>query len=402
MFSILYFIVGLTGIAIRPLIPIVSEDLKIGLDMIGFMLSVMSFGFFISVILGGYLSDRYGTKLIILIGLVISTMSSLGLGSSYIYFILLLSGLLIGIGRGMLFAGMNTHIINTYPERRGAMLLKLNQFFCLGMAVGPVIISINLFLKLDWRVPFIIFFFIYLIITSIFLRNKVIEDRKNFKKKSIKNFYKKNTKKASSLSEKIYLKEYLHLFKNPVIVLSGLLLIFFGGSVVPFSTWFTTYFSSLGVEVKVSSLGLSLYWLSVTAGVKIKQIVLNFLKEHKIVLLGCLLNTIFMIIITFSANVIVKITASVIMGLSLGGFTALITSLATSQKPKLSGFISGYILGMLSLGNMIFQPFIGYISERFGRGSEIYIELMGSLLLLITAFILANFYKNRKSNVETV
>ncbi|MFH1583731.1 MAG: hypothetical protein ABIA56_01210, partial [Actinomycetota bacterium] len=102
------------------------------------------------------------------------------------------------------------------------------------------------------------------------------------------------------------------------------------------------------------------------AGVKLKQIAMNFLEEYQIILLGCLLNAIFMIIITFSGNIVIKVIASIMIGLFLGGFTPLTTSLAISQKPELSGFISGYILGMLSLGNMIFQPFIGYFSERFG------------------------------------
>ncbi|GAH61396.1 unnamed protein product, partial [marine sediment metagenome] len=71
-FSILNLVIGLTGIVIRPLIPIVSKDINIGLDMIGIVLSAISFGFFISVILTGYLSDRYGTKLAITLGLLIS------------------------------------------------------------------------------------------------------------------------------------------------------------------------------------------------------------------------------------------------------------------------------------------------------------------------------------------
>lgn len=416
-FSILNLIIGLTGIVIRPLIPIVSKDINIGLDMIGVVLFAISFGFFISVILTGYLSDRYGTKLTIILGLLISIISSLGFGLTYTFFILLISGLLMGIGRGTLMAGINTHIVNIYPEKRGANLLKLSSFFCLGTAIGTFIVSIILFLKLNWRFSFIIFFFIYIFITLYFLRKKVTDRKislqeekntnslqdeqiKDFNKEDIKNIGNHGIKSIKNQSEKIHLKEYLNLFKNPIIIFSGILLIFFGGTVVAFSTWYTTYFSSFGIKVAVSSLGLSLYWLSLMAGVKLKQIAMNFLEEYKIILLGCLLSAIFMIIITFSGNIVIKVIASITIGLFLGGFTPLTTSLAINQKPELSGFISGYTLGMLSLGNMIFQPLIGYFSERFGKGSGIYIQLTGSLLLFITTVILAIFYKRKKLSGE--
>lgn len=176
-YSILNLIIGLTGIVIRPLIPIVSKDINIGLDMIGIVLFAISFGFFISVILTGYLSDRYGTKLTIALGLLISIISSLGFGLTYTFFILLISGLLMGIGRGTLMAGINAHVVNIYPEKRGANLLKLSSFFCLGTAIGTFIVSIILFLKLNWRFSFIIFFFIYIFITLYFLRKKATEHK---------------------------------------------------------------------------------------------------------------------------------------------------------------------------------------------------------------------------------
>ncbi|GAG64819.1 unnamed protein product [marine sediment metagenome] len=405
-FSILNLVIGLTGIVIRPLIPIVSKDINIGLDMIGIVLSAISFGFFISVILTGYLSDRYGTKLAITLGLLISIISALGFGLTYTFFILLISGLLMGIGRGTLMAGINAHVVNIYPEKRGANLLKLSSFFCLGTAIGTFIVSIILFLKLNWRFSFIIFFFIYIFITLYFLRKKATEHKislqeekntnslqdeqiKDFNKENVKNIENNDIRSIKNQSEKIHLKEYLNLFKNPIIIFLGILLIFFGGTVVAFSTWYTTYFSSFGIKVAVSSLGLSLYWLSLMAGVKLKQIAMNFLEEYKIILLGCLLNAIFMIIITFSGNIVIKVIASIMMGLFLGGFTPLTTSLAISQKPELSGFISGYILGMLSLGNMIFQPLIGYFSERFGRSfQDIYsiFTVPSILIFLISLF----------------
>ncbi|GAH23217.1 unnamed protein product, partial [marine sediment metagenome] len=341
----------------------------------------------------------------------------LGFGLTYTFFILLISGLLMGIGRGTLMAGINAHVVNIYPEKRGANLLKLSSFFCLGTAIGTFIVSIILFLKLNWRFSFIIFFFIYIFITLYFLRKKATEHKislqeekntnslqdeqiKDFNKENVKNIENNDIRSIKNQSEKIHLKEYLNLFKNPIIIFLGILLIFFGGTVVAFSTWYTTYFSSFGIKVAVSSLGLSLYWLSLMAGVKLKQIAMNFLEEYKIILLGCLLNAIFMIIITFSGNIVIKVIASIMMGLFLGGFTPLTTSLAISQKPELSGFISGYILGMLSLGNMIFQPLIGYFSERFGKGSGIYIQLTGSLLLFVTTVILAIFYKRKKLSGE--
>jgi MFS family permease len=428
IFSLLNFIIGLTGIVIRPLIPIVSEDINVGLDMIGILLSTISLGFFISGISTGYLSDRYGTKLTIYLGLMVLIVSSLGFSLAYTFFILIISGLLMGIGRGSLMAAINSHMANIYPEKREANLLRLSYFFCLGSAIGTIVVSIMLFLKLNWRIAFIIFFFIYLLFTLYFLRKKAMkykinlgeEQIENFNKEKIKNFKnnlgniiliqeedninlyknKKNFKNVDKLQKHTHLREYLNLFKNPIIIFTGILLILFGGTVIAFSTWYTTYFSSFGIKVAISSLGLSLYWLSITGGVKLKQIAIKKFKDYQIMFLGCLLNAIFMLIITFSQNIIIKIIASILIGLFLGGFTALTTSFAIGQKPELSGFISGYILGMLSLGNMVFQPIIGYISERFGRGTGIYVQLIGSVLLFITAFIIKNFYKYKKPDTE--
>ena len=62
-FFIQFFILGVGGATILPLIPILAEYYKVSLDIIGSALALYAFGILLSSIFSGILSERFGKKI---------------------------------------------------------------------------------------------------------------------------------------------------------------------------------------------------------------------------------------------------------------------------------------------------------------------------------------------------
>ncbi|MBE3138779.1 MAG: MFS transporter, partial [Actinobacteria bacterium] len=65
----IFFMIGSTTTAIDPIIPKISEDLKIGFDKIGYIFLIGSFFSLIFTLVSGRLSDKFNVNNIILTGI---------------------------------------------------------------------------------------------------------------------------------------------------------------------------------------------------------------------------------------------------------------------------------------------------------------------------------------------
>ncbi|MCL4418329.1 MAG: MFS transporter, partial [Actinobacteria bacterium] len=164
----IFIFYGIIYTIIDPLIPLISERLKIGYDKIGLVLLFASVVSLLSTFISGKLSDRYNIKKIILLGLMI-VLGGFVLYSIYLNLIFfILTVIFFRIGWGILDAGTHTYASQLFYKDHSPLFLKLDFFWYVGAIIGPIVISMMLFLKLDTKYAFIFFAVLFLIVIIFF------------------------------------------------------------------------------------------------------------------------------------------------------------------------------------------------------------------------------------------
>jgi len=136
---LMWGLVGINRMAPMFLGPFIIEDFGLTLEQYGMVVGVVAFTWAIGSLVAGFLSDKFGTKPIIIVGGLLSGLSS------------------IGAAEGSLFAPLVTASSKLVPE---TMKVKIVGFFFiafmfLGMIVGaPLLTEIGL--NQGWRAGFYI------------------------------------------------------------------------------------------------------------------------------------------------------------------------------------------------------------------------------------------------------
>lgn len=405
VFSI-FILFGVASTIIDPLIPVISEKLKIGYDKIGLILLVGSIIGFISVFISGRLCDKYNLKKIILIGLI---SSALGLALfvvylSFIVFILLV--ILIRLGHGILDSSIHTYMFKITGGKKSSIFIKLDSFWYIGAILGPLLISLALFLKIDSKFVFAFFSISYLVLMFLFFKispdsnsGNIEENLKNnLKVGGITKITDIDYESESSGNNKI---KILTLFKNPIIFCTFLIVFFNIGIIANLSTWLTTYFTAFKIPLSFSSMILSFFWIFSTIGLIIVNKTINRINELKTLILFTLLGTICTIFYSLIPFAIIKFIFLFLQAIFYSGICPLTISMAAVESPEASGTIIGICLAAGSSSSIILLPLIGHLTQYYGKEYIAYVILLIAILGLIFVFILFMlFNKKHKSKFE--
>lgn len=359
------FITGITWALIGPLVPIISKDLNVGLDFIGTALSLSVFGLFITSLTTGNLIELFGFKRIIFSGSLISIFSCLGFYFSYSYTIFLVAYFLLQVGAGIIIVSTLSLVGNYYSEEKTTSLIKVVIGNALALAVSPLLVSGILLINLSWR-----FFYIYILILQVILLAWLL-----FLKIPKKVKIKGALKSLFNINKKISTSPQFILFCIIVFIHAAVINTFF--------TWFTTYFSTLNIGINISSLFLSGYGVSVLVGMLLKNKIIKYLKERRVLLFSVIISFMALTGAFFTSNLILKNILIFLFGITIAGNFTITYSIGTGLFPEYTNSTSGFLVASANLGIMIFQYLGGYFSQHFSKNSVLYIDI----ILLFALFI---------------
>jgi MFS transporter, DHA1 family, tetracycline resistance protein len=136
----LIVVIDLVGFGLMfPLLPFYSEYFGASPLVVTILLSTYSFAQFVMSPVWGRLSDRYGRKPILLIGLCFSIASYIWLGFARTLWMLFAARLLAGVGAGNIAAAQAYVTDVTTPETRAKGMGLLGAAFGLGFTIGPAL-----------------------------------------------------------------------------------------------------------------------------------------------------------------------------------------------------------------------------------------------------------------------
>jgi len=147
---------GISFSAMPLLLPLIREDLRITFTQAGLLSAAATFSYALGQIPAGFLSDRYGPKRLFFIGLLGWSVFSVCLGLIEVFWLAVISQLLAGAFRALLFAPGMSLLASWFPPERRATAMSL---YMLGGFAGTIVLSLGgplLTAAYGWRAAFMI------------------------------------------------------------------------------------------------------------------------------------------------------------------------------------------------------------------------------------------------------
>lgn len=139
-----------------PLLPFMNDDLGIGYTMLGLLLSIrgmLSAGLQVPA---GVLVDRYGAKLLLIIGIGMCAFGTIMTGMATDYWMILVGGIVLGVGNSVFHPADYTILGGTMDERYMGRAFSIHAF-CghVGSAIAPIAL-IAVAALYDWRMALMV------------------------------------------------------------------------------------------------------------------------------------------------------------------------------------------------------------------------------------------------------
>ncbi|MCU0551058.1 MAG: MFS transporter [Leptolyngbya sp. Prado105] len=215
-----FIAIGIAEGGLGVLLPSILQTFQLNPARITFLFLSQITGYVIAALNSGTLVSRIGLARMVLLA-AISLTSALSIYASTTHWsIMVISGTFLGLGIGLIDAGINTFIAS--DQRNANKMGFLHAFYGIGALLGPTIATTLLALQLTWRT-------IYLVIASVV--SVVIVGMLW----AIFHHYRPLTQRIESTeSTRTNLRT---IFQTPAIVLSALLLAIYVGTEASIGNW---------------------------------------------------------------------------------------------------------------------------------------------------------------------
>jgi len=338
-------------------------DLKLSISIN----TMVSLGFTVSALFGGYLSEHYGKKILFLGGAFLLSLGTLMFGVTTQLALLVTSTLLFGVGFGLV-EGLGMALVgDLYPRNRRSAFNSIQGFFGIGALLGASCVGIILERNLGWQWLYIFAGGTGFLFFAIGLMSK-------FPKKSDEHFD---------------FKIYRSIIRRPVFLLcAGMSFLYVASEGFP-AWWFPRFMKrASSASFLLLGGGLGLFWLGTTVSRILSSFIpRKFNTRHLLLLCSFTGILIFIIIYFLRANDAVMLPLSFLLGVAMGPVWGTVQSVAVDHIPNRSGVVASAIAALGSFGSVVNQPVFGSIGEHAGLPFAIIYAAF--LLFVIPALLLA-------------
>lgn len=352
---LLYVSFGLLTSVIGVIIDRFQVDYNVSLTVA----ALLPFAFFLSYGLlsvpFGLAMDKYGAKIILLLGTILMTVGSFMFYFSSHYVIIILVVFLVGAGVTAIQVAGNPFIRELdRPDKYTANLTLVIGIGALGYAFSPLLVPIIQSNGFSWQSVYLIFGVInaiLLVLLSLakFPEIKLIEE------------------------ERINSSGIKTLLKNPVIITYGLGIFLYVGAEVGVSSYIITYMNKIhgisniqsfwdessfmySVFPSKTALVVALFWLFQALGRLIISPMMKYVSEKKIFIFHSL-ATVIALLVAITGNANTALIAFVVVGYcTCASFTSIFSAAInsfTENHGTISGIMSTAIVGGAFLGWLV-------------------------------------------------
>lgn len=208
-------------------------------------------GYILAAFSSSVVSSKLGLAKMLLIAASTLTTALIVYALSPFWLLMVAAGTLLGLGIGLIDAGINTYIVQ--DPRSANLIGLLHGFYGIGALSGPTVATTLLALGMEWRQIYLVFAAIVSVLIAGILA--VILYRYA---PMIKAVSPGNTTALGNLGRSL---------QTPAVLLTGLLLLVYVGTEAAIGNWaYTVQFVARKMPELVAGYSVSAYWLGLTIG----------------------------------------------------------------------------------------------------------------------------------------
>ena len=169
--SLLWFMVQYLRFVFPPLFETIQGQYGVSNAEVGVLYSALLFAYSVMQFPSGYLSDRFGERVVVTAGAVVFGLGALFVFLSVPFWSLLVGVALIGLGTGTHKTVAINMLSRLYPSKTGLSVGVMDTVGQSGGALAPVTVVLVLAVAVDWRAIFLVGFVVCLLLAYGFNRS---------------------------------------------------------------------------------------------------------------------------------------------------------------------------------------------------------------------------------------
>ena len=379
-----YFIHGMGAIILAQNIDFLMEQFNTNKAGVSYVISALGLGRLIVLFVSGVLSDKYGRKPFVLLGMGTYVLFMGGILISTNVTMAFFFALLAGMANSFMDAGTYPALTECFPNASGSANVAIKAFISAGQFILPWIISFLIANNLYYGWSFI-FCIIVFVINGLFI----------FKLK-FPEF--KPVEKAEAATEEVESNVKANFW------IEGICLILIGFTATAtfqvIANWLPSFAREVaGVEQTVSLKLISIYSTGSIVSVFVTSIlVAKWIKQVRFTFIYPLISLIMLIVLWMFPSTITCIVAAFVIGFSAaGGVLQLALTSMSELFPSSKGKITGIVFTASSLASTIVPSITGILAD-INLSHVILFDMVITALGVVLALIVNIRYNIIKKN----
>jgi len=255
-----FITIGISEGGLGVLLPSILKTFDLTPATVTFLFVSQILGYVIAAFSSSLISSRLGLAPMLFAAASTLTVALVIYGFASTWLIMVAAGTLLGLGIGLIDAGINTYMVS--DQRKAKWIGLLHAFYGIGALLGPTIATTLLLLGLNWQQVYFVIasngaLLIVVVAGSMIMHYKPMLIR-------------------TAASGSHALANLRFALKTPVVLVSGLFLLFSVGMEASLGVWaYTVQHTSRGIPASTAGYSISALWLGFTISRVILGVLIN-------------------------------------------------------------------------------------------------------------------------------
>ena len=208
-------------------------------------------GYIVAAFSSSLLSNHIGLARMLLLASILLSGALIVYASTPVWVVMVITGTALGLGIGLIDAGINTYIVN--DARHSHFIGVLHGFYGTGALLGPAIATTLLGIHLHWRIVYVVFASVVGLLAAVLIWVIKIDYQPLTHQVSV-----------SGGDARANLRTALG---TPTVLISGLFLLVYVGTEVAIGNWaYSVQTISRNTPLIIAGYSVSAYWMGLTIG----------------------------------------------------------------------------------------------------------------------------------------
>jgi len=246
-----FIAIGMAEAGLGVLLPSIMQTFHLTPATVTLLFLSQITGYIVAAFTSSLLSNQIGLARMLLLASALLTSALIIYASAPLWVVMVVTGTVLGLGIGLIDAGINTYIVN--DSRHSHFMGMLHGFYGTGALLGPAIATTLLGMHVPWRIIYLVFASVVFLLAAAMLW-------------AITTDYKPLTQQVQVSGGDARANLYTTL-RTPAVLISGLLLLVYVGTEVAIGNWaYSVQTISRKMPEMVAGYSISAYWMGLTIG----------------------------------------------------------------------------------------------------------------------------------------